>query len=101
MPETEFKFKICLALNSKTDCLLLEILPYPFYKKLFSCIQYDTFCTFTVYMHAYTIFMQISVLLLLFIVFVYMKVVIAAGHLQDVMMSVISNDEKMQEASVS
>ena len=52
-------------------------------------------------MHAYTIFMQISVLLLLFIVFVYMKVVIAAGHLQDVMMSVISNDEKMQEASVS
>ena len=40
-------------------------------------------------------------LLLLFIVFVYMKVVIAAGHLQDVMMSVISNDEKMQEASVS
>ena len=30
-----------------------------------------------------------------------LQVVIAAGHLQDVMKSVISNDERMQEANVS
>ena len=31
----------------------------------------------------------------------YIQVVLPAGHLQDVMKSVISNDERMQEATVS